>query len=51
MNKSVYFVCTFCGHPQHTTTFGECEECGRRDLQPVSKRRYEQMSEGEIHKE
>lgn len=40
LNKEGYFKCENCGHLQHTTEFGECEECGYEDLREITEEEY-----------
>ncbi len=41
MEGRMPFRCDNCGHYQHTTEFGECEECGYEDLVPISEEEYD----------
>lgn len=53
MNKNGYFKCSICKSYQHTTTFGECSECGSEDLIKITKEEYDkrdELSENEIEK-
>lgn len=40
MNKNGFFKCLNCGHYQHTTEFGECEECSYEDLYEITEEEY-----------
>lgn len=40
--KNGFFRCGVCGHYQHTTEYGICEECGYEDLIPISEEEYKQ---------
>lgn len=35
-----YFKCLNCGHYQHTTEFGMCEECDYEDLISITKEEF-----------
>ena len=43
MNKNGYFKCLNCGHFQHTTEFGECEECGYEDLAEIEEKEFHEQ--------
>ena len=47
MNKNGYFKCENCGHYQHTTEFGECEECGVEELIEITEEEYEKWEDGD----
>jgi len=43
INKNGYFKCLNCGHFQHTTEFGECEECGYEDLAEIEEKEFHEQ--------
>lgn len=43
MNKNGYFQCQNCGHAQHTTEFGECENCSYEELIEISEQQFDKI--------
>lgn len=41
MNKNGFFKCDNCGHYQHTTEFGQCEECDYEELIEITEEEYD----------